>query len=238
MAAFRLAQALHPGDAVFIWMDYGFGAQEELDPMLRALLVQLMRRGAVICIASRSIEGGQIADTVLRAAARGYPAYSRGYGKTWIDLGYRPAPDVALRAATVNLAAAYNGVDQSGRALGALPLVQRLKALNPRYFRLAYVFDLGDGYAAMMTYVAQVTGLPMVVGAISMETPVIQPFLATGQIAAVIPGIRGAAEYEALLHIRGPATALDRAGAVVAVFFLLLLGLGNLGALAPGEAES
>lgn|GEM_PF-6916861 len=235
LSAYRLGQALQPGDAVFIWIDYGFGAQEELDPMLQAVFLQLMRRGAVICIASRSLEGGQIAETVLHAAAAAFPAYRDGYGVSWIDLGYRPAPDVALRAATVDLSAAYNGVDQSGRPLTGLPLASRLRALTPHYFRLAYVFDLGDGYAAMMTYVSQVTGLPMIVGAISMEAPVIRPFVATGQIAAVIPGIRGAAEYETLLHAPGPATALDRGGALVALFILLLLALGNAGAAVPEE---
>ncbi len=237
LAAYRLAQALRPGNAVFIWIDYGFGAQEELDPMLRAVLLQLMRRDAVICIASRSIEGGQIAETVMRRAAAGHPAYLEGYGVRWIDLGYRPAPDVALRAATVNLPAAYNGVDQAGLPLARFPLTARLRALTPEFFRLAYVFDLGDGYAAMMTYVSQVTGLPMIVGAISMEAPVIQPFVATGQIAATIPGIRGAAEYETLLGAPGPATALDRGSALVAVFILLLLALGNAGAAANPERQ-
>lgn len=229
LVAFRLAQSLQPGQAVFIWIDYGFGAEEELNPMLRAVLLQLMRRHAVICIASRTLEGGQIADTVLRQAAADQPQYLHGYGTTWIDLGYRPAPDVALRAATINLPAAYNGVDENGTPLAQLPVVSGMRALTPAHFRLAYVFDVGDGYAAMMTYVSQVTGLPLVVGAISMEAPVIQPFVATGQIAAVIPGIRGAAEYETLLHAPGAATALDRGDALIALFILLVLGLGNLG---------
>ena len=228
-SAFRLAQTLQPGQAVFIWIDYGFGGEAELNPMLSAVLLQLMRRRAVICIASRTLEGGQIADSVLRKAAAGQPAYLHGYGTTWIDLGYRPAPDLVLRAATINLPAAENGVDENGTPLPQLPVAARLRALTPAHFRLAYVFDLGDGYAAMMTYVSQVTGLPMIVGAISMEAPVILPFVATGQIAAIIPGIRGAAEYETLLPAPGAATALDRGDALIAVFMLLVLALGNLG---------
>lgn len=238
VAAYRLADGLQPGDAVFVWTDYGFGAQEELDPMLRALLVHLMRRGAILCFASRSIEGGQIAEAAMARVDAGYPAYRDGYGRTWVNLGFRPAPDIALRAATTDLIGAYNGVDQTGRPLDGMPLAVRLPALTPRYFRLAYVFDWGDGYAAMMTYVSQVTGVPMVVGAIAMEAPVIQPFVATGQIAAVIAGTRGAAEYEALLGVAGRASALDRGDVVVAVFVLLLLVAGNVGAAAETAVEA
>jgi len=234
IAAFRLGQGLRPGDAVFIWIDYGFGAQEELDPLLRALLLQLMRQGALLCIASRSPEGAGIADAAVRQVGAAFPAYAQGYGRTWLDLGYRPAADVALRAATADLPAAYNGVDETGRALSSLPAAAGLRALGPADFRLAYVLDWGDGYAPMMTYVSQVTGLRLVVGAIAMEAPVIEPYVQTGQIAAVIAGTRGAAEYESLLDAPGIATALHRGSVLAALFVCALLLAGNLGALAGG----
>lgn len=229
LAAWRLGQSVRRGQAVFLWIDFGFGAQEELEPMLDAVLVQLMRRGAVICFAARAVEGSQIAQEAMEESAAPFPAYRDGYGRTWVNLGFRPAPDVALRAATTDLPAAYNGVDWHGRPLAAFPITARISALRPPVFRLAYVFDWGDGYAAMMTYVSQVTGLPFVVGAITMEAPVIQPYVATGQIAAVISGTRGAAEYEHLLGIHGEATPLQEGSTVTATFVTLLLLAGNLG---------
>jgi hypothetical protein len=229
LTAWRLGQAVRPGQAVFLWIDFGFGAQEELDPMLRAVLRQLMRRRAVLCLAARTLEGSQIAESAMDEAAADHPAYRDGYGRTWVNLGFRPAPDIVLRAATANLPAAYNGVDWHGTPLAQLPVARRLRALRPGVFRLAYVFDWGDGYQAMMTYVAQVTGLPFVVGAITMEAPVIQPYVATGQIAAVIPGIRGAAEYEHLLGRPGEGSRLQEGSVVTAAFVTLLLLAGNLG---------
>ena len=237
LAAWRLGQQVQAGQAVFIWIDFGFGAQEELDPMLHAVLVQLMRRGALICLAARAVEGSQIAQEAVQHAAAAFPTYRDGYGRTWVNLGFRPAPDVALRAATADLPAAYNGVDWHGVPLAGLPITPRLGALRPGIFRLAYVFDWGDGYAAMMTYVSQVTGLPFVVGAITMEAPVIQPYVATGQIAAVIAGTRGAAEYERLLGIHGQGTALQEGSTVTAAFVTLLLLAGNLAQWAGGEDE-
>jgi hypothetical protein len=226
-AAFALAERLQPGQAAFLWIEYGLGSRQELDPMLAAVLRHLTARGALIVLAARSPESSQIAQEVMTQVAARRPAYREGYGRTWVNLGYRPAPDVALRAATSDLAAAYNGVDYEGRPLAAMPLLRRLTALDARHFALAYTFDSGDGFAAMIYYVGAPTGLPVAVGAISMEVPVLQPYLAAGQLAAVIGGARGAAEYEALAGQPERAAAMVGASALAAVYVLAVVALGN-----------
>jgi hypothetical protein len=226
--AYQLAQRLRPGQAVFVVVDYGFGAQPELDPQLRAVLAHLMARGARIVIVSRSLEGSQIAQQAAREAAGRLPAYAGGYGRTWVNLGFRPAGDVPLRAATRNLLAAFNGVDYAGERVADMPIARRLGPVDRRHFALAYVFDSADGFAAMINYVTQPTGLPLVVGAIASEVPVIQPFLAAGQVAGVIPGMRGAAEYEALLGRSGAGQRALTALALVAAYVTLLIAAGNV----------
>lgn len=225
--AYDLAQAVRPGRLVFIVIDYGFGAQPELDPQLRAVLTQLMRRGARIVLVSRTLEGSQIAQRAARQAARGLPAYAAGYGRLWVNLGFRPAGDVPLRAATRGLIAAFNDTDYRGDQVSAMPIARVLGPVGPRRFALAYVFDSADGFAAMMNYVSQPTGLPLIVGAIQSEVPVIQPFLASGQVAAIIPGMRGAAEYEALLGRPGAGRRALTALALVAAYVTLLIAAGN-----------
>jgi hypothetical protein len=228
--AFGLAQRLQPGAGVFIYVEYGLGSREELDPMLTAVLEHLASRHARIVIAARSPESSQIGETVMTAVASRYPAYADGYGNTWLNLGYRPAPDVALRASTSGIAAAYNHVDFAGKPLAAMPILQALPALDHRYFALAYAFDSGDGFAAMIYYVGTPTGVPVAVGAISMEVPVLQPYLAAGQLAAVIGGARGAAEYEALAGQPERANVLVGASALAALYVLGVVLLGNVAA--------
>lgn len=225
--AYALADAIRPGQAAFLVIDYGFGAQPELDPVLTAVVAHLMRRGALLVFTARTVEGSQIAQDVVTSLARRFPAYRAGYGRTWVNLGYRPAGDVPLRAATRNLAAAYNDTDYAGRSLRRLPLLARVPAVDAAHFRLAYVFDSADGFAAMMNYVTQPTGLPLVVGAIASEVPVIQPFVASRQIAAVVRGIRGAAEYEELVGHPAEGMRAQTTLALVAAYVTLLIALGN-----------
>lgn len=227
VAAYRLAENLQPDDGVFLYIEYGLGSREELDPMLAAVLDHLMRRGAFLVMAARSPEAAQIAETITTQVAERHPAYADGYGKRWVNLGFRPAPDVALRSATSNLPAAYDGVDFAGHALAGMPVLAHLTALDARHFSLAYTFDSGDGFAAMIYYVGAPTRLPVAVGAISMEVPVVQPYLAAGQLAAVIPGARGAAEYEALAGQPEGASRLVGASALTAVYVLGVIALGN-----------
>lgn len=225
--AFDLAQRLAPGSLVFVVIDYGFGAQPELDPQLRAVLTQLMRRRALIVLASRTIEGSQIAQSVARAVAAAIPDYADGYGRTWVNLGFRPAGDVLLRAATQDLLGAFNDADHAGDRVSAMPIAARLGPVDRRHFALVYVFDAADGFAALMNYVTQPTGLPLVVGAIQSEVPVLQPYLASGQVAAVVPGLRGAAEYEDLLGSPGAGRRGLTVLALVAVYVTLLIAAGN-----------
>jgi len=55
-APHRVADALPPDQAVVLWI-HPCGAQQGLDPVLGAIRRYLMRRGAVMCLASRSVEG-------------------------------------------------------------------------------------------------------------------------------------------------------------------------------------
>jgi len=226
-AAYDLAQAVPPGGGVFIYIEYGLGSSEELDPMLAAVLGHLASRGARIMLAARSPESSQIAERVMTSVARRFPAYENGYGQTWVNLGYRPAPDVALRAATSGIGAAYNQVDYAGNTLRGMSIVDDLPVLDRRHFDLAYAFDSGDGFAPMIYYVGTPMRVPVAVGAISMEVPVLQPYLAAGQLAAVIGGARGAAEYEALAGQPEQANVLVGASALAAVYVLVVMALGN-----------
>ncbi len=231
--AFDLAQALPSGAGVFVYVEYGLGSREELDPMLAAVLGHLASRHARIVIAARSPEASQVAETVMGEVAARFPAYADGYGGSWVNLGYRPAPDVALRAATNGIAAAYNGVDYAGRPLTGMPILQALPVLDHAHFALAYAFDSGDGFAPMIYYVGTPTRIPVMIGAISMEVPVLQPYLAAGQLAAVIGGARGAAEYEALAGQPRRADVLVGASAMAAVYVLAVMLLGNVVARLP-----
>lgn len=236
--AWAAAERLPPGSPVFLYIDYGFGAQEELDPMLESVVLHLMRRRAHLVLAARAVEGSEIARAVVERAAQRFPAYRQGYGTVWVNLGYRPAPDVTLRAATRNLLAAYNGVDATGQPLATMPVLRGVQRLDARHFGLAYVFDSSDAFVSLMYFVSQPTGLPFVVGAIAMEVPVVRPYLATGQIAAVIGGARGAAEYEQLIGRPARATRAQEAAAVAAAVVTALIAMGNVGALLARTGRS
>jgi len=70
-------------------------------------------------------------------------------------------------------------------------------------------------------------GTPMIMGCIGVMVPEVAPYLQTGQLSALIPGLTASAEYEQILKHPGLATAGVDAISISHLLVIVLVIVGN-----------
>lgn len=204
---------------VLVGFDADLGTYAEIRPTVRALLADLLDRGARLAIVSLTPEGRALAiaerERMVRAGAE--PA-------RLIDLGFVPGAEAAL----VALARELNDAATDGIVLG-LP-----EAIASEEVAMGLVIggnDLGPR-SWVEQFRPRTDAIPLVAVAPSVLLPELRPYLASGQLAALLATPRDGAAYRASLDLGGAAAALveDDGPAPLAVLVGLLVAIAILGA--------
>jgi hypothetical protein len=227
---FQAVAALRPGAPVLVAFDYDPSTQGEMEPQARAVLAHLMQRGARIAAVSLLPAGAAQAQLAFAATAT---AQGYRYGNDFINLGYLAGDEAALATLGQDITAAFprdfgERLPTSGRTV-----LQGIRGV--RDFALVVVLASDERTAlAWLTQVQARFGVPMTAGVSAASAAQMAPYLQSGQLAGLLTGVPGAAEYELLMNKPGPAVrmldAQSLAHAVVVVFVLL----ANVGALVWG----
>ncbi|MCW4036512.1 MAG: hypothetical protein NWE75_04900, partial [Candidatus Bathyarchaeota archaeon] len=77
-------------------------------------------------------------------------------------------------------------------------------------------------------------GVPFIVGCIGVSVPGMAPYLTTGQLSALLPGLTASAEYENIIGKPGLAVAASDAVSMSHLLVFLMVLLGNIAFFASG----
>jgi hypothetical protein len=203
-----------PDDAlVLVGFDPDVGTYAEIRPTVRAVLADLLNRGATLAVVSLTPDGRALAIAELARMDR-----SEANPRQLIDLGFLPGAEAAL----VALARGIDGGSQDP-----------IRADLPSAPDLAVVIggiDLGP-----RSWVEQVQpridGMPIVAVAPTVLLPELEPYRASGQLAALIGTPRDGATYRAQAELGRLERMVDpSAGPSPAAILLgLLVAIGVLG---------
>ncbi|MBX6350858.1 MAG: hypothetical protein IRZ11_05050 [Clostridia bacterium] len=221
-------QALPDGSRVLVGASFDVGAQGEILPMIRAFAYQAFAKNLKLYIFDAGwTNGPKLATQVVDQVAK---EMGKQYGVDYVNLGYKPGSSTTYTLMTQDLMAATKGVDQNGKSLSDMPIMQGVQKVDKDTFALVFGMDIGTPGAtdAWLPLISQPTGIPLVVGTITMSVPTNKPFLAAGQYKAMLDGSRGAAEYEALVGHPGPAIAQQDGASLAAMYVTLLIILANI----------
>jgi len=223
--------SLEPGSVVWLDTAYGPGTVGELNPMVIGTLHQCFANDLKVIITSMWEQGPTIAQNILDEVTPHYPDLV--YGEDYVHIGYRPGgAAVVLQQWQKDIVEAAQDIDHQRNKLSDLPLIQEVPKLSNEYVDLIVVYETGSpGAIDYLTYVTQEQGIPLAVGIIAMSVPDTKPYLASGQYVAIIPGSRGAAEYEQLIGHPGKAIQAQDAISAAALYAVLLIIVGNIGYL-------
>ncbi|HEU4864464.1 MAG TPA: hypothetical protein VFU44_11930 [Candidatus Limnocylindria bacterium] len=203
-----------PDDAlVLVGFDPDVGTYAEIRPTVRAVLADLLNRGATLAVVSLTTDGRALAIAELARMDR-----AEANPRQLIDLGFLPGAEAAL----VALARGIDGASQDP-----------IRADLPSAPDLAVVIggiDLGP-----RSWVEQVQpridGMPIVAVAPTVLLPELEPYRASGQLAALIGTPRDGAAYRAHAELGRLERMVDpSAGPSPAAILLgLLVAIGVLG---------
>lgn len=173
-----VVEALPEGSVVLVGFDADVGTYAEVRPTVRTLLDDLLARDATLAVISLTPEGRVLATAELRRLATSGVAADR-----LIDLGFVSGAEAGLVAVA--------------SALNAPAPAQPFDRLAGSPVRLAALIGGNDlGPRSWVEQVApRVPGLPMIAIAPSVLLPELQPYVDSGQLAALVATPRDGAAY-------------------------------------------
>ena len=227
--AFDLLGALPESATVIVAFDYAPGQAGELNSLAATLLSHLMQRQARLVLVSTEPTGPELAQGVINPLAE---SLDYAYGEDYINLGYLPGGSAGLQAFATAPWELLPGsdflsyVEEAQTAPAAAGLGNSLPDVDLILVLTAERSDL-QGW---LEQVGRLPGLraPLAAGVSAALEIWAQPYYYNEprQLAGLVSGIPGAAQYEHLLNgaNAGPATDLrnnQTVGLIVIILFII-----------------
>jgi hypothetical protein len=190
-------EALEPGDNLFVAIDYDPSSLAELNPMAEAILDQAFKRDANVVVTALSQFGPQMAEEIIARVAQ---ANNKQRNIDYAFLGYKPYPAITILAMGTDFRVPFP-TDYYGTPVDSIPMMEDIH----NYRNIKAVISLASGNVADMwiQYGNAKYGVPLALGVTGVMASDYYPYLQSGQVFGLIPGMKGAAEYEMLTQKRG-----------------------------------
>jgi len=222
---------LQPGDIMYMGYEFSAGGVPELVPAIKSAAKIAFERGARIVSGSMWLEGQGLGGAALEEIAN---MLGKQYGTDYVQVGYRPGGQMFLELGVADFWEAATGMDQDGTPLSQLPLMADFKVLQDA--KVIFIFCTGTpGERQYIGTVGDRFGTPILESCVSVSVPETMPFIRSGQLAGLLMGMRGAAEFEILAGIPGSAVAGMDAQSLSHLLIIVFIGLGNLAYLFGGR---
>jgi hypothetical protein len=234
-AVFQAVEDLPEGSLVLLAFDYDPGSAPELQPMATAFTRHCCLKKHRMIFLTLWPTGTPMVDQTIRDVIVGeFADAGFKYGEDYVNLGYRPGNEVAIKALATEMRKLY-ATDANGSSLDALPLTRPIKNV----LDMQLVLNVSAGYPGAKEWVQYGTTqgkLPLGVGVTGVQAPQMYPYY-PDQVLGILAALKGAAEYEAALgdkyeRFRDPIhnEAIKRMGPQLFAHLLMvgLIVLGNV----------
>jgi hypothetical protein len=220
-----------PNDSVIIVsLDYGVSAMPELYAMTLATMNHLwehcQERNWKIVVTAFWNQGPLVFDTLLTQVD---PAekYNLVYGEDWVELGWVPGGETGMAAIATDMWSQTPRDYLENRPLSELPIMADIRSAED--VDLVISFETGTpGLGEWLRQWNDPYGVPFIIGCLGMSGPGNMPYVASGQIKALLPGLTPSGEYEILLGTPGLAVSGLDAVSMSHLLVVLLVLIGNV----------
>lgn len=194
---FDAMETLPEGSVIFLALDYDPASAPELAPMAKAFVRHCCLRKHKMIFATLWPTGTPLLDQNIRDVIQGeFPDADYQYGRDYVNLGYRPGNEVAIKAIASDIRKLY-ATDINGTSLDALPLMKPIKNI----FDVDLVLNVSAGYPGAkewVQYAVTLGDLDLAAGVTGVQAPQLYPYY-PDQMIGMLAALKGAAEYEAAL---------------------------------------
>ncbi len=236
---FDFVESIPPDDkVVMISFDYSPQTMPECRPMAIALLKHCFTRNLPVVGVSYDLQGPGLAVEAFATVTDELNRYaltredSLIYGEDYVYLGWKSGRIAALLDMGESIAGVYP-LDHFRNSIDSLPLMQRVK--NYKDVAIAIVIAAADYPIDWIRYPQTRYGVTVGAGLTAVMAPKYYPFLQTGQVAGMMSGMKGAAEYEKLVldhgYAREPGDAETgmNSQSMIHILIIIFIILGNIG---------
>ncbi|MEK6621414.1 MAG: hypothetical protein AABZ13_02930 [Planctomycetota bacterium] len=219
---YEKTDSLPQGSRVMISFDYDPSSKEELQPMAIAFLHHCFSRDLKVIGMTHYTGAPGLADLAMNSVAK---QYQKTYGEDYVFLGYKPGGASLIINMGENLYTAFPK-DFYGKDTATLPALQGVDSLR----QISYLFDLAAGtmIETWLVYGKEKYKFEMGAGCTAVMGPDMYPFLQSKQLNGLLGGLKGAAEYEALVNKKANAVSGMRPQSVVHVIIIIFVIFGNV----------
>jgi hypothetical protein len=218
-----LIESLGPGDVIILSFDCEAASWPEVGPVARAIAEHAMRKGVCIIGTSFLSEGTALGYELLSQLAL---ANQKTYGEDWVYLGFRPQYVAAMLGMGESIAREYPQ-DYLDGPTEELPLVVRAGSYHGVRLIVSIADDTMPQY--WVEYAGARYGTRIAAGLAAVMLTTFTPYLDSGQLSGLVGGLKGAAEYEQLLKVKGAGTRGMDAQSSAHLAIIALVILGNIG---------
>jgi len=220
------------GDVILFSPMYGVSGMPELFPMSVATMKQLMSKDATIVVVSFWTEGPLVFNQLLDQVD---PAdYGYVYGEDWIRLGYIPGSETAMGSLGSSFHNTVSADYVEGRPLSEFSMMDNIQSGED----IDLIVSMETGTPGTPEWMRQFNapfGTPQITGCIGVSVSGMIPYVQSGQLSALMPGLATSAEYEILLGEPGLAVAASDALSTTHIYVALLVIVGNIAYFASRE---
>jgi hypothetical protein len=206
---------------------FGPGTMAENRPQMEALVRHFFRRGVPFGILPFDQAGTTLAYNKVDQIAK---EMNKEYGKDWIAFSWQPIFDQTLQAMATNVPRTL-GRDKRYNApltdTKRFPIMEGIKTAGD--FSMVVEVTPSGTVPAWISYIGQTKKVPIVYCPTGVMVPEGYNFLDAHQIVGMLPGLMGAARYEAALGEKGFATRAAGSLSTSHVLIIVLIILGNIG---------
>ena len=221
-------ESLPAGSKVLVSFDYDPGSMPELQPMAEAFFMHCFRKDLKVIIMGLWPQGPLQAIIALEKVFKDEDIKAKNpqYGIDYVNLGYTAGNEVVIDRMGHDFRESYPK-DIKGTPLSEIPLMRGVR----NYDNVDLILNLSAGYPGTMEWVqygVDVFHVKLAAGNTAVQAPSMYPYLQSKQLAGVLGGMKGGAEYEVALGIPGKAMSYMFSQAIAHGVICLFIIIGNI----------
>ncbi len=232
VAVYDYIDALQPGDVVMFAVDYGPSSMPELHPQALAMVRHALEKHLRVLSVSLNVQGTALANDVLQTVGEELGAVD---GEDYVNLGFKVGGSAVILGMGEDILTVYP-TTADGRRTRTLPIMAGVR----NYDDIALVIDLAASNipGAWIAFAKERYDQDVALGITAIMATDFYPYLQSNQIIGLVNGLKGAAEYEALVGLEGeqaPGMLGMSAQSIAHLLIIVLVIVGNIAYFASGR---
>jgi hypothetical protein len=215
-----------PGDVIILAIDYGPASMPELQPMALAITRHALRKNLRVIGMTLNPQGTILTDDVFARVKKDPEFAAKQDGTDFVNLGFKPGFNLVVLQMGEDIAKAFP-TDAKGRPTRSLPIMRGVT--NFRNVHLTVALESSTGAGVWILFAHGRFQAKLAMGVTAVMAADYYPYLSTGQLVGLINGMKGAAEYEALIHHPDNAMLGMTSQSIASAAIVLFVILGNIG---------